>query len=151
MRKALRKKSWMASLKMSHKLFVFDTNAFLSAALICGSVNELALNRAFQIGKVVVSAESLAEFTEVLFRKIFDKYLTDERRLQVIQKLERDTLNFKVTITINSCRDPKDNKFLELALTAKADCIISGDQDLLILNPFNDIPIVTAADFLKTF
>jgi putative PIN family toxin of toxin-antitoxin system len=136
---------------MSHKLFVFDTNAFISAALLSGSVNDLALNKAFQIGKVVVSAESFAEFTEVLFRKKFDKYLTDERRLQVIQKLERDTLNFKVTIAVNSCRDPKDNKFLELALTAKADCIVSGDQDLLILNPFNDIPIVTAADFLKGF
>jgi len=141
----------MTSLKMSHKLFVFDTNAFISAALLSGSVNDLALNKAFQIGKVVVSAESFAEFTEVLFRKKFDKYLTDERRLQVIQKLERDTLNFKVTIAVNSCRDPKDNKFLELALTAKADCIVSGDQDLLILNPFNDIPIVTAADFLKGF
>jgi putative PIN family toxin of toxin-antitoxin system len=136
---------------MSHKLFVFDTNAFISAALLSGSVNDLALNKAFQIGKVVVSTESFAEFTEVLFRKKFDKYLTDERRLQVIQKLERDTLNFKVTIAVNSCRDPKDNKFLELALTAKADCIVSGDQDLLILNPFNDIPIVTAADFLKGF
>jgi uncharacterized protein len=59
-----------------------------------------------------------------------------------------NTLNFKVTISINSCRDPKDNKFLELALTAKASCIISDDQNLLILNLFNDIPIVTAADFL---
>jgi len=136
---------------MSPKLFVFDTNAFISAALIKGSVNELALNKAFQIGKVVVSTESFAEFTEVLFRKKFDKYLTDERRLQIIEKLERDTLNCKVTISINSCRDPKDNKFLELALTAKVDCVVSGDQDLLILNPFNDIPIITAADFLNKF
>lgn len=94
---------------MSHKLFVFDTNAFVSAALISGSVNELALNKAFKIGKVVVSTECFSEFTEVLFRKKFDKYFTDERRLQVIQKLERDTLNFKVDVTINSCRDPKDN------------------------------------------
>lgn len=136
---------------MSHKLFVFDTNAFVSAALIKGSVNELALNKAFQIGKVVVSTESFAEFTEVLFRRKFDKYLTDERRLQIIEKLERDTVTSRVTISINPCRDPKDNKFLELAVTAKAHCIISGDEDLLILNPFNDIPIVTAADFLNKF
>jgi putative PIN family toxin of toxin-antitoxin system len=136
---------------MSNKLFIFDTNVFVSAALIPGSVNELALNKAFRIGKVVVSTESFTEFTEVLFRKKFDKYLTDERRLQIIQNLERDTLNFKVSISIDSCRDPKDNKFLELALTAKADCIISGDQDLLILNPFKSIPILTAADFLNRF
>lgn len=103
------------------------------------------------MGKVVVSTESFAEFTEVLFRKKFDKYLNDERRLQIIEKLERDTLNVKVTININACRDPKDNKFLELALTAKADCIISGDENLLILNPFKDIPILVAADFLNKF
>lgn len=141
----------MRSSKMSSKLFIFDTNAFISAALITGSVNDLALNKAFQMGKVVVSTESFAEFTEVLFRKKFDKYLSDERRLQIIEKLERDTLNVKVTISVNFCRDPKDNKFLELALTAKADCIISGDEDLLILNPFKDIPIITAADFLNKF
>lgn len=116
-----------------------------------GSVNDLALNKAFQMGKVVVSTAGFAEFIEVLFRKKFDKYLADERRLQIIEKLERDTVNVKVTISVNSCRDPKDNKFLELALTAKADCIISGDEDLLILNPFKDIPILTAADFLNKF
>jgi putative PIN family toxin of toxin-antitoxin system len=136
---------------MNDKLFVFDTNAFISASLISGSVNELALNKAFQTGKVAVSTECFAEFTEVLFRKKFDKYFTDERRLQVIQKLERDTINFKVGVIINACRDPKDDKFLELAVTAGASCIISGDQDLLTLNPFNDILIITAAEFLERF
>lgn len=53
----------------------------------------------------------------------------------------------KVTV----CRDPKDNKFLELAVTAEASCIISGDQDLLMLSTFNDIPIVSAAEFLELF
>ncbi|HEY4196189.1 MAG TPA: putative toxin-antitoxin system toxin component, PIN family [Mucilaginibacter sp.] len=136
---------------MSNNLFVFDTNAFISASLISGSVNDLALNKAFQTGRVIVSAEGFAEFTEVLFRKKFDKYLTDERRLQIIQKLEKDILIFKVDISLDVCRDPKDNKFLELAITAGASCIVSGDQDLLILNPFNNIPILTAADFLNTF
>ena len=136
---------------MSDKLFVFDTNAFVSASLLSGSINDLALNKAFQTGKVVVSAESFAEFTEVLFRKKFDKYLTYERRMQVIQKLEQDTVIFKVDVSITSCRDPKDNKFLELAITAGASCIISGDNDLLMLNPFNNIPILSAADFLRQF
>jgi len=136
---------------MSHKLFVFDTNAFISAALLIGSVNAKALDKAFKTGKVVVSVVSFAEFTEVLFRKKFDKYFSDERRLQVIQKLELDTFMVDVNININACRNPKDNKFLELAVTAGASCIISGDQDLLILNPFNNIPILSAADFLKIF
>ncbi|MDP9081274.1 MAG: putative toxin-antitoxin system toxin component, PIN family [Bacteroidota bacterium] len=136
---------------MNHKLFVFDTNVFISAALLAGSVNDKALDRAFEIGKVVVSTNSFTELTEVLFRKKFDKYLTDERRLQVIQKLERDTLKIDISVSVDACRDPKDNKFLELALSANASCIISGDQDLLVLNPFDSIPIVSAADFLKLF
>jgi putative PIN family toxin of toxin-antitoxin system len=133
---------------MSDKLFVFDTNVFISAALLAGSVNGKALDKAFKTGKVVVSNTTFAEFTEVLFRKKFDKYFTDERRLQVVQKLERDTVVCEVNISITACRDPKDNKFLELAVTARASCIVSGDQDLLVLHPFNNIHIVSAFDFL---
>jgi putative PIN family toxin of toxin-antitoxin system len=136
---------------MNGKKFVFDTNTFISASLIEGSVNELALDKAFKTGKVIVSEEGFAEFTEVLFRKKFDKYFTDSRRLQVLQKLERDTLICKVKITITSCRDPKDNKFLELAVSANATALITGDKDLLILHPFQNIPIITPADFLKLF
>jgi uncharacterized protein len=87
----------------------------------------------------------------VLFRKKFDKYFTDERRLQVLQKLERDTLEYKVSLKISACRDPKDNKFLELAVTARASCKVTGDQDLLVLNPYEGIPILSPADFLKFF
>jgi putative PIN family toxin of toxin-antitoxin system len=57
----------------------------------------------------------------------------------------------EVTEVINDCRDAKDNKFLELAASGKADCIVSGDQDLLILNPFRAIPILTPGEFLYSF
>jgi len=103
---------------MSNKLFVFDTNAFVSATLLAGSVDARALDKAFKTGKVVVSAASFAEFTEILFRKKFDKYFTDERRLQVVERLERDTVIVDVNISIKACRDPKDDMFLELAVTA---------------------------------
>ena len=66
-------------------------------------------------------------------------------------RIERDTLMFKVNETITACRDPKDDKYLELAITCKASCIITGDKDLLILNPFEDIPIITASEFYKNF
>jgi putative PIN family toxin of toxin-antitoxin system len=141
----------MTSSKMSSKNFVFDTNTFISAVLIEGSVNDLALDKAFKTGKVVVSEASFAEFTEVLFRKKFDKYLTDERRLQVLAKMARDTVNCEVTLTVTACRDPKDNKFLELAVAAGASAIVTGDNDLLVLHPFQNIPIVSPAEFLKLF
>lgn len=46
------------------------------------------------------------------------------------------------------CRDPRDNKFLALALTAAAAFLVSSDADLLILHPWHDIPILTPAQFL---
>jgi len=49
---------------------------------------------------------------------------------------------------VTICRDPKDDKFLEAALAGRADCIVSGDADLLNLTPFEDIPILRPAEFL---
>jgi uncharacterized protein len=50
---------------------------------------------------------------------------------------------------IVACRDPTDDKFLELAVNGHADPIVSGDGDLLALNLFRDIPIVTPAAFVQ--
>jgi predicted nucleic acid-binding protein len=50
---------------------------------------------------------------------------------------------------ITACRDPSDNKFLEVAVAGEADLIVSGDDDLLVLNPFREIPIVTPRAFLQ--
>lgn len=49
---------------------------------------------------------------------------------------------------VTACRDPKDDKFLEAALAGSADCVISGDADLLDLTPFEGIPILRPAEFL---
>jgi putative PIN family toxin of toxin-antitoxin system len=54
-----------------------------------------------------------------------------------------------ITELIAACRDPKDDKFLELAVNGRADLIVSGDADLLTMNPFRDIPIVTPAMFME--
>ena len=54
-------------------------------------------------------------------------------------------------IEITECRDPKDNKFLELAVAGKADCIVTGDKDLLELHPFRNIRIITPKEFLTQF
>ena len=56
-----------------------------------------------------------------------------------------------VTITerITACRDPTDDKFLELAANGRADLIVSGDGDLLALNPFRNIAIITPAAFVQ--
>lgn len=132
--------------------FVFDTNSLISAVLISSSVNARALDAALDKGRLVISEPVLQEFAEVIFRKKFDKYFFDDaERLEAIDKIERNAIIFSPKEIITSCRDPKDNKFLELAVAAGSSCIITGDKDLLILDPFRNIPILTAADFLNIF
>jgi predicted nucleic acid-binding protein len=50
---------------------------------------------------------------------------------------------------IRACRDPRDDKFLEVAVNGRADAIVTGDQDLLVLNPFQGIPILSPAGYLE--
>ena len=54
-----------------------------------------------------------------------------------------------ITEPIVACRDPKDDKFLELAVNGGADVIVSGDADLLVLNPFRGIAIISPAVFVQ--
>ncbi|MEO7213438.1 putative toxin-antitoxin system toxin component, PIN family [Mucilaginibacter sp.] len=130
------------------ELFVFDTNSLISAYLLRNSISRQALRMAIKKGILVHSPATFGEFVETFCRPKFDKYLPLSERLDSIADLEQTSQFMTVSININACRDPKDNKFLELAVTSKAACLITGDKDLLVLNPFNGIPIVTAAEFL---
>ncbi|MGN6402638.1 MAG: putative toxin-antitoxin system toxin component, PIN family [Flavisolibacter sp.] len=87
-----------------------------------------------------------------MFRKKFDRYFLNlAERLEAIDKIEQNSVWFSPVEIISECRDPKDNKFLELAVACDASCIISGDDDLLVLNPFRTVPILNASNFLTTF
>lgn len=133
------------------KIFVFDTNILISAILSPGSVSRKAYDSAAEIGIAVFSAATFAEFTETLIRPKFDKYISTEDRLLAISAFENKSQLIEVTIKVDICRDPKDNKFLELAVESGASCIITGDKDLRVLNPFEGVPILTPAEFLNSF
>ncbi|MGN6295929.1 MAG: putative toxin-antitoxin system toxin component, PIN family [Ginsengibacter sp.] len=135
-----------------NNFFVFDTNSLISATLILSSVNAKALDAVLDVGRLVISEPVLQEFKEVIFRKKFDRYFLNlAERLEAIDKIEQNSVWFSPVEIISECRDPKDNKFLELAVACDASCIISGDDDLLVLNPFRTIPILNASNFLTTF
>ncbi len=130
--------------------FVFDTNTVISAALLKASVSARALDYALEIGRISLSEPVLEEFIDVIFRKKFDRYfLNENERLEAIRQIEQNALFFFPKEKINVCRDVKDDKFLELAVAAKANCIITGDQDLLVLQPFRSIQILTPSEFLN--
>jgi putative PIN family toxin of toxin-antitoxin system len=90
----------------------------------------------------------LLEFAEVLAREKLNKYLREEERMRFLIALLKETELIEITERVSDCRDENDNKFLELALSGKADCIISGDDDLLVLNPYRGVSIINPRDFL---
>ena len=129
--------------------FVVDTNIVVSAVLFPQSVPRQALDRAQDIGTILVSASTLTELQQVLSRSKFDRYVPLEQRESFLQQLTNTTQLVSVTESIQACRDPKDNQYLELAISGHASVIITGDQDLLVLHPFRDIAIVTPQTFLQ--
>lgn len=128
--------------------FVFDTSAIISAALLKRSVSRKAFDKALDEGEFLVSAETIDELNQVLGRVDFRKYVTEDERLEFLAVLLREATFVEVTVHVGECRDPRDNKFLELAVSGDAVCTASGDQDSLVLHPFRGIPIVTPRGFL---
>jgi len=70
--------------------------------------------------------------------------LKRKTREEFLRALIQKSFFVEVTESIQACRDVQDDKFLELAVSGHASYLISGDEDLLVLNPFQGIPIVTA-------
>lgn len=128
--------------------YVFDTNVIISGLFFERSKPALAFSAALDSGEILLSQPVLKELIEVLTREKFKPYLVSEEREQFIIALLRESTFIDIKERIQACRDPKDDKFLELAINGGASCIISGDEDLLILNPFRDIPIIKPSEFL---
>ena len=128
---------------------VIDTNAWLSRLLIADSVTAKAIDKALLECEILVSNETVEELADVLSREKFDRYVSLEDRQQFIRRVLQVATLVPVLSEIADLRDPKDNKFLALALDSESDCIISGDGDLLSLDPWRGINIVSPAGFLK--
>lgn len=128
---------------------VLDTNVVVSAVLLANSVPRRAFDKALDEGKILISVPVLLELAEALSHKKLNKYLLEEERMRFLVGLLKEVELVEITEEITACRDTKDNKFLELAVNGKADCIISGDNDLLVLNPFRGIKILTPREYLS--
>ena len=128
---------------------VFDTNALISALLFEGSRPARALLAALDRGVLLVSVETVSELSKVAGRSKFDRYVTTEERARFVAALVGRAELVEVGAHVAACRDPKDDKFLSLALAGSASVIVSGDEDLLVLHPFQGVPILTPAAFLE--
>lgn len=129
--------------------FVFDTNTLVSAALFAQSIPRQAFDAALSRGELLTSESCLAELNQVLHRPKFARYLTPFEADLFISQYSLKVNSVSVNSSVSDCRDLKDNKFLELAIDGQAACIISGDQDLLVLHPYQGISIFSPTDFLS--
>jgi putative PIN family toxin of toxin-antitoxin system len=134
---------------MTPKRVVLDTNALISRLLSRRSIPAQAVDLAITRHRTLASEATLMELAEVLSRAKFDPYLTIGERQDFLRQFDRIAERIEVLRTIRACRDPRDDKFLELAVEGAADVIVTGDGDLLALNPFREIAIVTPAQFLE--
>ncbi|MDE2786880.1 MAG: putative toxin-antitoxin system toxin component, PIN family [Chloroflexota bacterium] len=127
---------------------VFDTNVIVSADLFEDSVPATALWLALDLGSLLMSEALIEELRMVLSKPRFDRYATRAEREEFLRDLTRETETVEITEPVQACRDPDDDKILELAVNGRADYIVTGDDDLLVMNPFRGIPIIRPAEFL---
>lgn len=128
---------------------VLDTNILISALLFKGEIARLV--GLWKEGRIVplISRATFEEFRDVLS---YPKFSLTEDEIEAI--IEDEVLPFFEVVTVKEdinclCRDPEDDKFLACAVSASADYIVSGDNDLCDMREYKSIKIVKVADFLE--
>ena len=129
--------------------FVLDANVVVSALLFNDSVPGKAFEHARRTGTILASDASLSELRRVLGRSKFDRYLTRRDRDDFLLALTRECELVEIDEVVRVCRDPMDDHILEVAVNGHATTIVTGDDDLLALNPFRGVEIVTPRRFIE--
>ncbi|PZU95262.1 MAG: putative toxin-antitoxin system toxin component, PIN family [Pseudanabaena sp.] len=125
---------------------VIDTNIWISF-LIGKSLS--GLSEAIINGQVLIlfSEDLFCELIEVLRRPKFKKYFSETAVECLVALLYEKVELIEITMRFEDCRDEKDNFLLDLAVSGHANYLVAGDADLLILNPFQGVEIISYNDF----
>jgi putative PIN family toxin of toxin-antitoxin system len=129
---------------------VIDNNVFVSLLIRPGESLTALSDYIDKFGTVLYSIETITELTDVLSRKKFAKYTSSDEIVTLLTWVTTNGEFVAVEAPVTGSRDIKDNKFLSVAVAGRADYLISGDQDLLVLGAVSGTPIVTPKDFLST-
>lgn len=132
----------------AERLLVVDTNLWVSRLLMPRGIAAQAVDHALASGIALMSDPTMDELHQVLFRPKFDRYVSRQDREQFLRLLGAIARWTPITRTVCVCRDPKDDKFLDVAVNGQAGLILTGDQDLLVMHPFEGIEILGPAQFL---
>ncbi len=127
---------------------IIDTNIWISylIGIQLGGLTELLSTRQIEL---VLSEQLLTEIKEVTARKKFRKYFGEHEVNELLKLMEILGTRFEVIEYPNICRDAKDNFLLGLIRASQADILVTGDQDLLELNPFEGTEIIEAGQLLE--
>ncbi|MDJ0616243.1 MAG: putative toxin-antitoxin system toxin component, PIN family [Calothrix sp. MO_192.B10] len=134
---------------MNHNRVVIDTNVFISALLNPEGTPRKVINIAISQFLILQSEATYQELESRISKKKFDKYLEENDRFKFLLAVRNESLFIDIVHQTEICSDSDDNKFLELAVSGNASYIITGDKDLLILNTYQGIAIITPANFLS--
>lgn len=128
---------------------LIDTNILISGLFFNGLPKRLLSEIDFEKFNVCVNSEIVSEYTDKINNKFSKaKYKIDEN---LRKKFFSSLNNFEIKSDLKICRDPKDDKFINCAIDAKAIYIVSGDNDLLTIKNFAGIEIVTAREFYEKY
>ena len=132
-------------------MVIFDTNILVSAALLSGSRADACVRNVLSRQlPLVFSTATYEELADVLMRAKLDRYVSRRSRESLLRTWRKAAVMFpeaSLREQVRDCRDPGDDKFLELALASGALAIVTGDADLLVLDPWRGIRIVKLTDF----
>jgi len=128
--------------------FVLDTNVVVDALCFATSFGRRAFDIVRERGEIVYSMPTLAELIEVIYRPRLQRYISEEERRRFLVLFREQTILIEPKVEIRACRDPKDDKFLELAVAASAGVIITRDRALLDLDPFQGIRLIEPQTFV---
>jgi len=129
---------------------ILDTNLLISRALTPNSLIASAVRMIIDHCQLLASQSTVDELIRVLTRVQTKGYVTEDEVHKLIVSYKEIVEWIPIIDKIVECRDPKDDMFLELAVNGEAEYIITGDKDLLVMNPFRGIKIQTAKDFIAT-
>ena len=125
---------------------ILDTNLWISFLISSKfeKLDELLFN---QKSKLLFSHELLEEFLDVAKRPKLRKYISRDELEDLLETIDEVAEFVNVTSEISECRDPKDNFLLSLAVDGKADYLLTGDKDLLVLKKIGKTKIRTISEF----
>jgi uncharacterized protein len=128
---------------------IADTNVLVSRFILPESISAQGIRRVELDSILLFSDTTMMELAEVMACSRFDRYVSRENRERFVLELCSIVEFVPIIQTVRECRDPDDDKILELALNGRADVIITGDEDLLELHPWREIAILTPVSYLK--